>query len=221
MTANADWTQQIGGLARLSPEARIELVRGTRLVHLPKGARPFAPGAACDAYLIVVKGSVRVQLVAENGREIVLYRVERGESCVLTTSCLLAHENYEAEAICETEVTAAALPAGAFKSLLAQSEPFRDFVLASYADRVSDLILTMEETIFQRVDKRLAGVLLQRAVQGRVEATHQTLATELGTAREVVSRQLKVFERRGLVVLQRGSVELRDAPALQRLVREA
>lgn len=221
MTANPDWTQAIAGLARLSPEARTELARSARVVQLPKGMRPFAPGASCDAYLIVIEGSVRVQLVAENGREIVLYRVERGESCVLTTSCLLSHENYEAEAICETEVTAAALPAGVFKSLLAQSEPFRDFVLASYADRVSDLILTMEETIFQRVDKRLAAVLLNRAEAGRIEATHQTLATELGTAREVVSRQLKVFERRGLVTLQRGSVTLRDTPALQRLVRES
>ena len=115
---------------------------------------------------------------------------------------------------------AAALPGETFRALLASSATFRDFVLASYADRVADLILTMEDAVFHRIDRRLARLLVARSMAA-VTATHQELAAELGSAREVVSRQLKSFEKQGLVALARGRIDIVNRARLVRLADEA
>jgi CRP/FNR family transcriptional regulator len=213
------WIDRISPFAGLDAEARDNVARRARIVHLPKDAHPFLPGAPCDAYLIVLEGSVRVQIVAESGREIVLYRVTAGESCVLTTSCLLKHEPYSAEAVCESAVTAVALPAPLFHDLLGASPAFRNAVLESYASRVTDLIMTFEELAFRRLDRRLAEALLARAVDGAVAATHHDLAVEIGSAREVVSRALKALQQEGMVELGRGMIQINAPEKLARLAR--
>jgi CRP/FNR family transcriptional regulator len=204
-------------LQTLDPVARQVFAARAVSLSLHAGDPVFRPGQAAEAFIIVTGGRVRVRLIAENGREIVLYRVEAGESCVLTTSHLLDNELHAADALCETDVAAIALPRTAFRELMATSETFRETVLSAYAARVSDLILTIEETQFQRVDARLAALLRERAVDGLLEATHQSLAVELGTAREVVSRTLKRFERAGAINLRRGAIMVTDAAALARL----
>ncbi|MGE5505346.1 MAG: Crp/Fnr family transcriptional regulator [Actinomycetota bacterium] len=205
-------------LGRLDPQAARTLDAAARVLAIPAGTVLFQDGAECASYVLVAEGSVRVQKVSESGREIVLYRVERGQSCVLTTNCLIAHDSYSAEGIAETDVTALVLPAATFRTLLAQSEEFRDFVFSAYATRIEELLLLIEEVAFGRIDVRLAAWLAGRADAGEIRATHQEIAVELGTAREVVSRQLKDFERRGWVALHRGRVVVADAGALGRLV---
>lgn len=215
-----DLTTAFPSLGALDPAARHLLEANARPVRLPAGVTVFADGDACQAFLLVVEGSVRVQKVAETGREIVLYRVEPGQTCVLTTSCLLSHGVYGAEGVTETPVAGMALAPAAFQDLMATSAAFRTFVFAAYATRVSDLLMLIEEVAFGRIDQRLAAVLLERAgAGGIVAATHQDLAVELGTAREVVSRQLKDFERRGLLALARGRVTLIDRSGLAGLAR--
>lgn len=209
-----DWLVRAPVFAKLDRAALDLAASAARRVTLPAGAHAFEPGQSCSAFLIVTAGRVRVQLTAENGREIVLYRIEAGESCVLTTSCILGSESYGAEAICETEVEAIALPVPSFRALLDSSAAFRDAVLSAYAARVGDLVLTIEETLFQRVDARLAALLAARAEGGVVAATHQALAVELGSAREVVSRILKRFERAGAIALSRGAIAIRNARRL-------
>jgi len=198
-------------LGRLEPEAA-RLFAAARVVSIPAGTSVFHDGAPCGSYVLVIDGTIRVQKVAENGREIVLYRVEGGQSCVLTTNCLIGGEDYSAAGVAETEVKALVLPAPTFRALLACSEVFRGFVFAAYSTRISDLLMLIEEVAFGRIDARLAGWLTQQGPEVRV--THQEIAVELGTAREVVSRQLKDFERRGWVALHRGRVEVRDVAAL-------
>jgi CRP/FNR family transcriptional regulator, anaerobic regulatory protein len=200
--------------------ARSELVAHAKAVNLPAGAHVFDPGQPATAFLVVTSGRVRVQLTAENGREIMLYRVEAGQSCVLTTSSLMDSEAYAAEAICETDVEALALPHHAFSHLIDSSPAFRQAVLAAYAARVTDLILTIEETRLRRIDVRLAEALLARGSGGTITATHHDLAAELGTAREVISRTLKRFERSGAIALGRGVIEVRDLDMLSNLSRE-
>ncbi len=214
-----DWLDRIAAFAGLDAGAREQVARRARVVQLPKDAHPFVPGAPCEAYLIVLDGCVRVQIVAESGREIVLYRVASGESCVLTTSCLLKHEPYSAEALCESAVTAAAIPAPLFHDLLGASPAFRNAVLESYASRVTDLILTFEELAFRRLDRRLAQALVERAREGVVGATHHDLAVEIGSAREVVSRALKALEQEGTVELGRGTIRITAPDRLARLAR--
>ena len=205
-------------LPHLGEDSLKLLEQSARAVTLPPGAKAFAAGMPCGNYLMVASGRVRVQQVSESGREIVLYRITGGETCVLTTACLLAHEDYAAEAVAETEVTALAVPRSCFDRLLAESPRFRDFVFTAYASRLTDLLLLVEEVAFGHVDTRLADRLL--ALQdppGTLSLTYQDLAVELGTAREVVSRQLKEFERHGFVRRERGRIDIVDAEALREI----
>ncbi len=212
------WPDAFPELAGLEPAVRARLAGEARPVTLPAGTTVFHDGDACNSYLLVLDGSVRVQKVSSGGREITLYRVGDGQTCILTTSCLLAGERYPAEGVTETEVRAIALPAALFQALLAESVVFRRFVFAVYARRIADLITLVEEVAFGRMDLRLAARLRDGDDgAGTVATTHQELAAELGTAREVVSRLLKDFEHRGLVALHRGRIELRDRDALARL----
>jgi len=212
-----DWTQQFAGLDRLAEEDRDALARAGHVVRLDAGAVVFAPGSACSTYLLVVDGSVRVQMVADTGREILLYRVRAGESCVLTTACLLGQELYAATGMVEAATTAVAVPQPAFVALMGRSDAFRRFVFHGFGQRLADLLATMQDAVFHRVDGRLARLILERGRDGPVVATHQDLATELGTAREVVSRYLKTFERDGLVERSRGAIRLVDRRGLQAL----
>lgn len=209
-----NWTERFEGLARLEPGVRDRLVAESRVLSVPAGTVVFGPGNPAENLLLLLSGTVRVQQLTEAGREIVLYRVHAGESCVLTTACLMSHEAYTAEGIAETEATAVAIPRAAFDAALGASAVFRQFVFNAYGRRIADLFLTIEEIAFRRVDVRLAQRLLDLAREGRVRATHAQLATELGTAREVVSRQLAEFQRRGWVELSRGEITLRDTAGI-------
>ncbi|MEQ9125972.1 MAG: Crp/Fnr family transcriptional regulator, partial [Alphaproteobacteria bacterium] len=191
-------------------------------VAVPKGTVIFGPGKAPEHLLLLLDGVVRVQQTSEGGREIVLYRVAAGESCVLTTACLLAYEDYQAEGVAETDVQAAAVPRRLFDQLIAESEAFRRFVFSAYSRRITDLFAIIEEVAFQRMDIRLAQKLLAIAPEGgAIHITHQKLAAELGSAREVVSRLLQEFQRRGAVEIGRGEIRIADRAALARLAEAA
>lgn len=212
----ADWINRFPGLAGLDQPIRDTLIEHSQIATLPEGTVIFGPGKAPESLLLLLDGTVRVQQVGENGREIVLYRVQAGESCVLTTACLLAYEDYSAEGLAETDIKAVAIPRSVFDDLIARSAVFRRFVFTAYAKRITDLFVVIEEVAFKRVDLRLAQKLLEfGGTSGRVQLTHHQLATELGTAREVVSRQLHEFQRRGWVHGVRGEVALTDIAALR------
>ncbi|MFM9938192.1 MAG: Crp/Fnr family transcriptional regulator [Hyphomicrobiaceae bacterium] len=216
------WTVQFPSLSLLPVAVRDRLIRSSKVVELPEGSRLFGPGQAPESFLLLLDGTVRVQQVSENGREIVLYRVAAGETCALTTACLMGYEDYQAEAISETDVRAVAIARSAFDDLIASSIEFRRFVFTAFSQRVTNLFRVIDEVAFGRIDARLAQRLLQLAdPQGRVEATHQQLASELGSAREVISRQLTEFQRRDWIKVLRGSVEISDHAALTRLSEQA
>jgi CRP/FNR family transcriptional regulator len=208
-------------MAALDTATRTRLRDLARPVSAPAGTCLFREGSPCQAYLILLAGQVRVSKTGETGREIVLYRVEPGQTCVVTTACLMAGTDYDAEGIAETDIQARALPLAAFRTLLAGSASFRDFVFRAYGLRIADLLLVIQEVAFGRIDQRLASHLLALGHgQPAVRATHQELAVELGTVREVVSRQLKDFEHRGWLRLSRGQIELADPDALAGLARK-
>ena len=215
------WIDRFPQLAALPAEDRRLLTERAAEVSLPAGVTIFGPGVAAESFLLVLDGTVRVQQVSpSSGREIVLYRVAGGETCIMTTACLLSDERYAAEGIAETEVAAVAIPKAAFEDAVARSAGFRRLVFADYAQRISDLMHVVEEVAFERLDKRLAQRLLDLAgADGAVVATHQDLASELGTAREVVGRQLKELERRGWVSLARGRIALKEPGRLRTLAR--
>jgi CRP/FNR family transcriptional regulator, anaerobic regulatory protein len=212
----SDWIDRFSGLSRLSAAVRATLMQKSTVVALPQGTVIFGPGKTPDNLLLLLDGRVRVQQVSETGRDIVLYRVEAGESCVLTTACVMAYEDYSAEGIAETDIRAAAIPRAVFDQLVSESVEFRTFIFTAYSKRITDLFLVIEEIAFQRLDIRLAQKLLDLARgTGQVRATHQQMAAELGTAREVVSRQLGEFQRRGWIGQSRGVIDLLDIPGLE------
>ncbi|MFY9210480.1 MAG: Crp/Fnr family transcriptional regulator [Aestuariivita sp.] len=222
MTNSDEWVERFPGLSRLEPQTKQLLLSRSTIISVPSGVTIFGPGNSPENMLFLLDGTVRVQQVSETGHEIVLYRIHAGESCVLTTACLLAFEDYSAEGITETEVQAAAIPRAVFDDLVAQSKTFRNFVFAAFSKRITDLFLMIDEVAFQRMDVRLADRLMALSNDhGVVETTHQKLSVELGTAREVISRQLQEFQRRGWIEQARGSVTLLDRMQLEKLAQQA
>jgi CRP/FNR family transcriptional regulator len=221
MPQQDNWMGSFPGLASLSGDLRDVLIARSRVIQLPAGSRIFGPGQAPENFLLLLDGSIRVQQISEGGREIVLYRVAAGESCALTTACLLSYEDYPAEAIAETDIRAVAIPRTTFDELIAGSAQFRRFVFTAFSVRVTHLLRVIDDIVFARLDIRLAERILALAGAGnRVTATQQQLASELGTAREVVSRLLNEFQRRGWLTIQRGGLELADKAAIARLAAE-
>jgi len=216
--AHTDWTSQFPGLAGMEAPVRARLRAESAVVSVPKGTVIFGPGKAPENLLLLLSGTVRVHQTSESGRDIVLYRVSAGESCVLTTACVLAYEDYLAEGVAETDIQAVAIPRRVFEELIAESPVFRRFVFTAYSRRITDLFFIIEEIAFRRMDIRLAQKLVELpAPNSAIATTHQDLAAELGTACEVISRQLKEFERRGWVELARGEIRITDRDALKRL----
>ena len=210
-----------GELARLYPvlaglpqAARPALGGGAQRLVLPAGTTVFDEHQACQGFPFVLRGAIRVIKAAPNGRELPLYRVTPGETCVISSSCLLGHTDYNARGVTEEETELLLLPRTEFESLLAH-EPFRAFVFQLFSERIAELMQLIEEVAFRRLDQRLAALLLGHGHV--VRATHQQLADELGSVREMVSRLLKGFASQGLVTLGREQIEILDAPALRRM----
>ncbi len=217
-----DWTESFLGTRNLPQRVRDKLLLEARVVSYKKGQQVFGPDNIPDSLMFLHAGRIRVSQSSDVGREIVLYRVEAGESCVLTTACMLSEEAYNAEGIAETDVTAITLPKSSFDKLAAEEDSFRRFVFSAYSRRLIDLLRVVDDVAFGRMDVRLAERLLAlEDGQTEIRTTHQALANELGTAREVVSRILNDFQKRGMIQQTRGRITLEDKAALERLAESA
>jgi CRP/FNR family transcriptional regulator len=214
--AGKDWTATAAGLETLEPEARARL-SGLPVTAIRQGQALFHPGDSARGFLIVLEGRIDVFLIGPSGRELLLYGVEPGTSCVQTTLGLLGGEDYTGEAIAATDCRVVLVPRALFLELMSSSAAFRTFVFRAFAQRMQGMLHVVERVAFIRIEARLAGTLLDRAQAGVVIATHQDLAAAVGTAREVVSRRLEVFQRAGWVATERGAVRLTDPAALRRI----
>ncbi len=210
------WLSQFPALMQLEPDARAILTKAARIVEAPVGTIGYREGGACGAYVMRLAGQSRVYKMSASGREILLYRVGPGETCVITTTCLLGNSNYPASTIVEEPIRDVIIPSAAFNQLMIDSKVFRTFVMTNYGALISDLIVLLDEVAFHSLDARLAKLLLD-AGGSNISRTHQQIADELGTAREVVSRQLKRFEQKGWVTLGRGQVDLTNRAELTKL----
>lgn len=212
-----NWIRAFPHFEGMSTDHLTMLVRGARRIQLSVEAQAFQPGEPCTHYILVEEGSIRVSLIDSEGHEIVLYRLSRGESCVLTTATLLAHASYEAVAVAETPVEAILIPREVFFTLLGESTVFRSRVLADHGNRVLGLMSNVGRLAFETIDSRLTEALHRLAASdGQIVATHETIAVEIGTAREVVSRRLKHYEQMGWVTLHRGRIQILKAMPLGR-----
>lgn len=186
------------------------------LVHLEQGQPICHEGNQCSHLAIILDGTARIYKLGENGKEITLYRIGRGESCILTASCILSEVPFPAFAICDSDIEAAIIPAAAVQVWLSESAVWRDYIFGLVASRLSNIIHVVEDVVFRKMDRRIAGYLCNRVhgTDTQITTTHQVIASELGTSREVVSRILKDFEQDELIKVTRGAIQLLNIPRL-------
>jgi CRP/FNR family transcriptional regulator len=214
-TIAARLMQEYPAITALDPALRESVIaRELRWLDVPAGARLFDEGRPCPGFPLVVSGEVRVERGSHAGRGLELYRVQRGELCVVSTAGIATARPMQAEGIASQPSELALLSPVGFDRWCA-AEPFRRFVFEVFAERLADLMALVEAVAFQRLDQRLAAALLGHGAV--VHATHQALADQLGTAREMVTRLLKRFEAAGQVRLARERIEIVDAAALRAL----
>lgn len=207
-------TQLYPVLGTVDGGLRQRLEQEVGFLEVGAGAVVFDEAQACQGFPFVLEGSIRVVKSAANGRELPLYRVGPGETCIISSSCLLGNAAYNARGIAEQATKLALMPRPLFADMLAQG-PFRDFVFHLFADRIADLMQLVEAVAFRKLDQRLAALLLGH---GRlVRVTHQQLADDLGSVREMVSRLLKGFAEQGWVRLGREQIEILAPAELRRL----
>jgi CRP/FNR family transcriptional regulator len=191
-------------------------------MHIPAGTVLFRPEAECSGFVVVHAGSVKVSLTSENGREILLYRVRPGEICLQTFGCLVNQTRYSAEGVAETDLELEVIPVGEFRRRVADDGPFRERLFSAVAARFADLERLVEDVALSSVAERLARALLRLAGDSAmIDATHEALATEIGSARAVISRQLGAFQRDGLIEITRGHIALRNRARLLDLAHQA
>ena len=202
-------------LAEAAPATLARIIEHGIHRKVPAGTTMFDAHSPCAGFPLVLSGTVKVLQRYPNGREMPLYKVRPGESCLLSGSCLLGHSDYTASGIAETDVELLVVPPTDFHAMIASDEAFRNHVFSLFGDRLATLMSLVEAIAYQKLDQRLASLLLAKGES--VHATHQALADELGSVREIVSRLLRAFEDKGWVDLARERILITDRGALSAL----
>lgn len=193
-----------------------ELRRAARFARIPAGSDVFVEGDRVEDIALLISGVVRVYKIGETGREITLYRFGLGESCILTANAILSQRSFPAIATVEEDAEAFMIPADIFRDWVNRHNLWREFVFELLSERLSTVMAVVDEVVFKRMDRRVAALLLERArVQNPIRITHQEIAAELGSSREVMSRILEDFSREALVDSGRGMIEVLDFEGLK------
>lgn len=203
-------------LQRADPRLRREFQQASDFVRIPAGKDVFVEGDRTDAIALLVSGQVRVYKVGETGREITLYRFGLGESCVLTANAILSRQTFPAIATVEADAEAIIIPAETFRDWVRRYDLWRDYVFDMFSQRLATVMAVVDEVVFRHMDQRVASLLLKRAeVQNPVRITHQEIASELGSSREVISRLIEEFASQGILRSGRGTIEILDTDLLE------
>ena len=190
----------------------------SKIVEAPGNSLLFSPGDNCEDYLFLLEGQVKVFSMASNGREILLYRIRPGETCILSTNCMMGSQYYPASAKTETDCKALSIPVAALRLAMGKSPLINLLVMDNLSRRIGSLVELVSEVALERLDVRLARHLLQLSAENQaINTTHEDLAKEIGTAREVISRQLRKFEDEGWIETARGRISIRQQQPLEAL----
>lgn len=205
-------------LANADPKLTRELSAEAFFMRIPAGKDVFVEGDQVESIALLISGVVRVYKIGETGREITLYRFGLGESCILTANAILSHKSFPAIATVEKDAEAVMIPGEVFRDWVKRYDLWREFVFDLLSDRLSTVIAVVDEVVFQRMDRRLATWLLKMAErQNPIRTTHQEIASDLGSSREVISRILEDYSERGWVIVERGTIEILEMDSLHSL----
>ena len=206
----------------LTPDEQTMLCRSTRPVRYQKGERVHSPVENCVGILLLRSGQLRAYLLSEDGRDITLYRLFKGEVCILSASCVMDEVDFDLYIDAEEDTEAYCIGAGTFRRLMQENVYVRSYAYQMTAERFSDTMWTMQQILFMSADRRLAIFLtdeLAKTGGDTLRMTHDQIARYMGSAREVVSRLLKYFAQEGLVRLSRGGVTVLDKDRLRQLAQ--
>jgi len=193
-----------------------ELKREAQFAKIPAGHDVFVDGDRVDGIALLLSGVVRVYKIGETGREITLYRFGLGQSCILSANAILSEKSFPAIATVEEDAEAVMIPAQVFRAWVNKYDLWREFVFDLLSERLSTVMAVVDEVVFKRMDRRVASWLLNQAkVQNPMRITHQEIAAELGSSREVISRILEDFSREALLNSGRGTIEVLDLEGLE------
>lgn len=211
------WTADAIGLEGLQAPARRQLDTLSP-TDVPKGTILFRPGETVKGYVIVLTGVIDVNLIGPTGRDILLYRVQPGQSCIQSTLGLMGGDDYSGEAVAETDARVVLMPRAMFLDLIDTSHGFRALVFEAFAKRMQSMMHLLERVAFQKVESRLASYILSNADEtGVLRMTQADIATSIGSAREVISRRLDALETRGCIARDRGSVAITNPEMLRQI----
>ncbi len=185
-----------------------KITLNSRSRTLPKNTRIYWEGDACTHIAFVLEGEIRVFKTGSTGREITLYEIGPGETCILNASCIFSNQGYPADAVTMTDVRMLLIPAAIFQDLVNTYPLFQTFVFSLLSERLLTVFQLIEEVAFGNLDERLLDYLIEKSEDNVLIATHQVIANDLGTSREVVSRLLKDMERKGRLEMGRGRITL-------------
>ena len=204
----------------LTPEEQDLLDRSMQQVPCRKSQVVHRHGDSCVGLIFVRKGRLAFSILSEEGREITVFRIEKGESCILSAACVLQSLEFESHITAEVNSEIAILPAPTLSQLMNSNPDVERLVYKQAVIQYSGVLRTMQQIIFLSLEKRLATFLLeesQRRQSPSFSATHEQIARHISSAREAVARMLKGFSEDGLVELRRGAITLRDKNRLNRL----
>jgi len=201
-----EFTKAFPAFRRGKEDMLRDLIAVSRKLSVAAGSQIYHEGDACSGIALVLSGAIRVYKIGQTGREITLYEIGPGETCILNASCILAGQTYPANASAVENTDLLLVPAAEFRRMVADHEMMREFVFSLLSRRLTGVMELVEEVAFGRMDERLSNYLVERSADGRLEITHQRIANDLGTSREVVSRLLKDLERAGMVRLSRNEI---------------
>ena len=195
-----------------------EFRESATLLRVPQGHDVFVQGQRVESIPLLISGTVRVYQISETGREVTLYRFRPGESCVLTANAIMSEQSFPAIATVEEEAEAVMIPEQDFRDWVGRYQLWREFFINLVSQRLASVMLLVDEVAFQRMDRRVAALLLERAgPANKVQVTHQEIAAELGSSREVISRILEDLKAKDLIRTGRGEIEILDEEELSAL----
>ncbi len=197
--------------------------KNSSLRSVPKNSELSSFDYNCTGLLFVKKGSLRVYILSDEGKEVTLYRVSQGEVCVLSVSCAISAINFDIHISSIEDSEIVQVDSNAIRDIIDQNIKFELFAYKAAAERFSDVMWAMQQILFMSFDKRLAIFLLDESLKNdsdTIKMTHEEIAKYLGSAREVVSRMLKYFSDENIVELSRGKINIVERNKLISLTQE-
>jgi len=206
------------------PSLKQQLEQTANIVNLLAGRFFFHEGDACTQVVLIGKGDIRVFKTGESGREITLYHVQPGGICLLTSLGLMTDHNYPASAQVVSPAEVLLFPASKFRKWVTLHKEIRQLAFETITDRIVQMMFLIDKIMFQKIDLRLAEFLIKHFTNNKhhvieLRLTHEEIASELNSVREVISRTLKKFERLHVITLSRGFIRLLDKPLLKKLAQ--